>query len=283
MPNQLDLDKKRLDQALAKLHPELSRAYISKQIIDGRASVNGVVITKTGHIVSGSDKLILNLPLPSNVEDISIPIIYEDDDLLVIDKPQGILTHAKGDHTNEATVATWLAKHLVKHPTTNKDGIVHRLDRATSGVMVLAKDEETQRFLQKQFSQRKVKKTYIAAIQGVIDPSEAMIDLPIERNPKKPQSFRVGANGKQAQTAYKVLKTSHDVSVIELTPKTGRTHQLRVHLQYLKHPIIGDNFYGGRPADRLYLHAHKLEFTLPGSTRREFTSPIPKEFNIVTT
>ena len=246
MPNQLDLDKKRLDQALAKLHPELSRAYISKQIIDGRASVNGVVITKTGHIVSGSDKLILNLPLPSNVEDISIPIIYEDDDLLVIDKPQGILTHAKGDHTNEATVATWLAKHLVKHPTTNKDGIVHRLDRATSGVMVLAKDEETQRFLQKQFSQRKVKKTYIAAIQGVIDPSEAMIDLPIERNPKKPQSFRVGANGKQAQTAYKVLKTSHDVSVIELTPKTGRTHQLRVHLQYLKHPIIGDNFYGGQ-------------------------------------
>src|SRR5207244_244928 len=117
--------------------------------------------------------------------------------------------------------------------------------------------------LQKQFSQRRTKKTYMAIINGQMDQPEAIIDMPIERNPKAPATFRVGRQGKDSETTYKTLEVTDTYSLLELKPTTGRTHQLRVHLKHFNHPIVGDAMYGGEPAERLFLHAHELEITLP--------------------
>ena len=144
--------------------------------------------------------------------------------------------------------------------------------------MICAKTPEALSWLQKQFSQRRVKKSYMALVEGVLKDEEAIIDMPIERNPKKPQVFRVGSNGKSAVTLYKVVKTDGERSLIELKPTTGRTHQLRVHLEHLGHPIVGDTFYGGKPAERLFLHAVSLELTLPNRERKTFKVPVPELF-----
>jgi RluA family pseudouridine synthase len=199
-----------------------------------------------------------------------------------------MLTHSKGAFNNEATVASWLMERpgfdfpAASSNDNPRQGIVHRLDRATSGVMICAKNPQGQRHLQKQFQDYKAKKTYVARVNGSVNPPEALIDLPIERNPKQPQRFRAGQNGKSSQTHYKVIdavqRGNKTDSIIELKPKTGRTHQLRVHLQYMKHPIIGDTFYGGTPGKRLYLHACELEITLPGGERRTFNVPVPAVF-----
>jgi RluA family pseudouridine synthase len=189
------------------------------------------------------------------------------------------LTHSKGAFNPEPTVASWLGSRL-SGMNGERAGIVHRLDRATSGVMICAKTPEALSWLQKQFSMRKVKKTYVAVVEGDLALPEAIIDMPIERNPKKPQTFRVGSNGKPAVTAYKVLQTSTGRSLIELRPTTGRTHQLRVHLAHIKHPVVGDTFYRGVNADRLLLHALSLEITLPNRQRKIFTAPLPAEFKV---
>jgi len=203
---------------------------------------------------------------------------------VVVEKPIGLLTHSKGVFNPEATVASWLHSHLQTELAdadtgpNNRAGIVHRLDRATSGLIICAKSATALGWLQKQFSQRRTKKTYIAVVSGVFKLPEAVIDLPIERDPKKPQTFRVGSNGKVATTTYKVLKTDGIHSLVELKPQTGRTHQLRVHMNYLKHPIVGDTLYGGEAADRMFLHARELELTLPNHERKVFVSPLPPEF-----
>jgi RluA family pseudouridine synthase len=189
-----------------------------------------------------------------------------------------VLTHALGKHGNEPSVASFL-RHKVSGIAGERAGIVHRLDRATSGVIIGAKNPRALSFLQKQFSQRKVKKTYTAVVEGQPQPSEAIIDMPIERNPKAPATFRTGQNGKPAVTHYQVLQTGAKHSLLELKPETGRTHQLRVHLAKIGHPIVGDPLYGhGAYGDRLFLHAQQLELTLPGGQRRTFTSPLPAIF-----
>ncbi len=322
----------RLDKHVCALFPALSRASVQKLIDEGRVAVNGIAQTKAGYAVKTGDKVRIdydpdNLPA---IPTIDLPILYEDDACVVIDKPVGLLSHSKGAFNPEATVATWLSRYhknpllrrsdltkpyhknpllrrsdltkpdLTKPDLTKPDltkltkpdltkliknervGIVHRLDRATSGVMVCAKTPEALSWLQKQFSLRKVKKSYIAVIAGELDPVEAIIDMPIERNPASPQRFRVGPNGKASTTHYKTMRTfeQNDVtySLLELKPDTGRTHQLRVHLAHQKHPILGDTFYDGQPAERLYLHAASLEITLPHKTRRVFTTSLPKDF-----
>jgi 23S rRNA pseudouridine1911/1915/1917 synthase len=151
---------------------------------------------------------------------------------------------------------------------------------------MVAKNPEARRWLQGQFSKRNVKKTYIAFIEGHLREPEAILRLPIERNPKKPQTFRVGANGKSAETSYKVLKSYKRGDLVELKPLTGRTHQLRVHLSYLGHPILGDHVYGAddKKLGRMFLHAHSLELTLPSHERKTFTAPLPPELeNFLTT
>jgi 23S rRNA pseudouridine1911/1915/1917 synthase len=278
--NNLDISRaERLDNYVVRQEPTLSRAFAAKLIEHGRVAVNGEAVRKAGYKVKESDQITIDYDAAAEqiIPDISLPIVYEDDDCVVINKPMGVLTHSKGAFNPEATVATWLRSRL-KNMEGERAGIVHRLDRATSGVMICAKTPEALSWLQKQFSQRRVKKTYMAVIKGALDMPQAVIDMPIERNPKQPQTFRVGSNGKTAQTAYNTIQTSDRYSLVELKPNTGRTHQLRVHLHHLGHPIVGDTLYEGEPADRLYLHAYQLELTLPNRSRQTFTVEVPPEF-----
>lgn len=274
---------KRLDQKVVELLPELSRASAAKLIISGKVKINGELATKSSQSVAASDKVVVDYH-PTSLPIIDLPIIYEDENCVVIDKPAGVLTHSKGNFNPEATVATWLESRVASDwrsgasEQNTRLGIVHRLDRATSGVMICAKNEASHMYLQKQFSSRQTKKTYVAVVTGEPDPLEAMIDIPIERNPKAPATFRAGAGGKSAQTYYKIIKTNRNYSLLELKPVTGRTHQLRVHLKYIGHPIVGDMIYGGETASRLMLHARELEITLPGGNRKIFHSEVPPEF-----
>jgi 23S rRNA pseudouridine1911/1915/1917 synthase len=272
----------RLDVFVAAKLPRLSRAFVRKLCEDSRVLVNDEA-RKPGHKLHEGDKVKVDFDEAEldNIPEIDLPVLYEDDDCIVINKPVGVLTHALGVHGTEPSVASFLRGKLSRvHPWNGeRAGIVHRLDRATSGVIIGAKNQPALSMLQKQFSQRKVKKTYIAVVEGHPEPAEAIIDMPIERNPKAPSTFRVGPNGKPAQTRYKVLKEGKTRSLVELKPETGRTHQLRVHLAKAGHPIIGDPLYGkGKYGDRLFLHALSLEITLPGGERRTFSAPLPEEF-----
>jgi 23S rRNA pseudouridine1911/1915/1917 synthase len=282
MNEEIEYKQIRLDQYVANELKEQSRAFGQKLISKGMVKVNNKAETKLSYKVKHSDSVVIDYdPQTADVKDeIELPVLYEDDDCVVIAKPTGILSHSKGSFNPEGTVASWLSS-KVKDIPGDRAGIVHRLDRGTSGVMICAKNNEAQKWLQKQFSSRKVKKTYIAVIYGQLKNDEAIIDMPIERNPKKPQTFRVGVNGKSALTAYKVLLKNDKYSLLELIPTTGRTHQLRVHLSNLGHPIVGDIFYEGKPADRLYLHAKSLELTLPSRKREIFESKLPAAFNTI--
>jgi 23S rRNA pseudouridine1911/1915/1917 synthase len=161
-----------------------------------------------------------------------------------------------------------------------RGGIVHRLDRATSGVMICAKNESTLKYLQKQFQDRKVQKSYIAVTSRKPKELEAIIDAPIGRNLSDPKKFHVTAEGKSAQTTYKVLESSSKRSKILLLPHTGRTHQLRIHLAYINCPIIGDELYGGETNKRLLLHAKSLKISLPGNDEKLFESALPDGFDV---
>lgn len=274
----------RLDQYVVRQLPALSRSAAASLIADGKVSVNGQPASKAGQKIRPADDIVIDYD-PSQATKppkLNLPVIYEDKDCLVINKPLGVLTHSKGEFNPEATVATWLESRA-KGMTGERAGIVHRLDRATSGVMICAKTPEALSWLQKQFSERKVKKTYVAVVKGALTKPEAVIDMPIERNPRKPQTFRVGANGKPSVTAYKILKTGNGYSLLELQPTTGRTHQLRVHLHKLGHPILGDELYDGPKAERLFLHAEKLEITLPDKKRQTFEAPVPASFRELVT
>lgn len=286
----------RLDMRVIAMYPDLTRSAASKLIEMGKVSVNDKVIEKAGYKLKPGDIILAeyNNELMEEIPSIDIPILYEDDDCVVIEKPLGILSHSKGVFNPEATVASWLAEHLIKagetplwvlekdvesgSPNNPRAGIVHRLDRATSGVMICAKTPAALAWLQKQFSQRKTKKTYMAVVTGHLKLPHAIIDMPIERNPKRPKTFHVNQAGKPSVTEYQVVKSNDKYDLVELKPVTGRTHQLRVHLHYHRNPIVGDTFYDGEKADRLFLHAQSLEITLPNKERKVFTSPLPAEF-----
>lgn len=270
--------RERLDVRVVRDIPQLSRAFGTKLILGGKVTVNGEITDKPGHKLWPTDVVVIDYDTTEldKIPDIELPILYEDDDCVVIDKPVGLLTHTKGALLPEPTIATWLRRRT-HNMTGERAGIVHRLDRATSGVLICAKHPDALSFLQKQFEQRTVQKTYTAVAQGIIEVPEAIIDLPIERNPKNPSTFRVGIQGKDSTTRYKVLDLGKDKTSLELYPKTGRTHQLRVHLAHIGHPIIGDDLYG-KKAIRLYLHAHSLTMKVPSGETMTFVSPIPESF-----
>ena len=269
----------RLDSYVVEQKPRLSRAFAAKLIEDGKVLVNGQP-SKTGYKVKATDDVTIDYDDAQldAIPAIDLPILYEDDDCVVINKPEGVLTHAQGALSSEATVASFLRDRVIDMQG-DRAGIVHRLDRATSGVIIGAKNQAALSWLQKQFADRQAKKTYIALVVGQPVQPEAVIDMPIERNPKAPATFRVGNNGKPATTQYKVLEAGEQYSLLELRPTTGRTHQLRVHLAQIGHPIVGDPLYGnGAYGDRLFLHALSLEITLPNHEHKTFTAPLPAEF-----
>ena len=279
-----DQKGQRLDSAVATAMPNLSRAFIQKLCADGKITVNGKS-EKPGYKLKLDDKVLVQYDADTELRppDIDLPIIYEDEDCVVINKPAGVLTHAQHRLSGEATVATFLRQRVIPSSEDwgngERIGIVHRLDRATSGVIICAKNQKALSYLQQQFAKRKAHKTYTALVEGHLRQPEALIDLPIERNPRAPATFRVGQNGKSAQTHYIVVREGEHGTLLTLHPKTGRTHQLRVQMAHLGHPIIGDPLYGhGTFGDRLYLHASELTITLPNGKEQTFTAPLPAEF-----
>lgn len=258
-------EKIRLDHLLVQQHPEYNRSSLQTFVKSGYVTVNGAIVTKPNTKVEPASEIALTVPaaaIPPRP-----PVIYEDNHVLVLDKPAGLLSMAKGEYCPEATLESY-------------GRLVHRLDRDTSGVVILAKDPETQKMLRRQFQDRKTHKTYYAVVEGHPKLPEAMIDLPIARNLKRPTTFQVDQNGKPSQTHYKVIAADDKYSLLELKPTTGRTHQLRVHLRYLGTPILGDPVYGtGTKAPRLMLHAKALEITIPGPTTNPNSKTSPSQAN----
>lgn len=286
----------RLDMRLLAMYPDLTRTVAARLVNQGKVTVNNEVILKAGYKLRPGDTVVAeyNYELMTAIPSIDLPVLYEDDDCVVINKPIGILSHSKGPFNPEATVASWLAEHLIKKgktpqwileqdvekgsPHNPRAGIVHRLDRATSGVIICAKTPAALKHLQKQFSSRNTKKIYMAITEGHLDPDHAVIDMPIARNPRNPRTFHTARGGKDAITEYKVIEQRKTCELVELKPVTGRTHQLRVHLKQVGHPIVGDPLYGNRNAARLYLHAKSLEITVPAGERLVFEATVPAEF-----
>lgn len=270
----------RLDQYVAQYWPEYSRSVWQKYIEAGYVQVNGVVETSPKKQLGEDDEVTVNIPDAPDYSDHELPVIYQDDDVIVINKPSGVLTHSKGAINDEFTVADFVRGKMTEPEDTNRPGIVHRLDRATSGVIIAAKHPEAKHHLQKQFQDRKAKKEYIAVVRGVPPQKKATISIPIGRNPKEPSQFRVDAKGKEAITFVELLHSDGMLSVVSLKPHTGRTHQLRIHMNYYGVPIVGDPIYGGgkSPIGRLALHARSLEITLPNKHRETFVAEPPADF-----
>lgn len=274
----LDDNKQRLDVYLAATYPEYSRSSWQKYIKAGHISVNGAVQKTPKYEVDGREVIDIKLPDAPDHSDKELPILYIDDDVIVINKPIGVLTHHKNQLDTEFTVADFFRRYTTHGLDTDRPGIVHRLDRDTSGVMIGARSAVAYEHLKEQFSERLAQKTYEAVVDGVPSEPELLIDLPIARNPTKPGSFKVDPHGKPAQTQLETVETNGTHTLVRLHPRTGRTHQLRVHLAHIRTPIHGDRLYG-RPADQLYLHAAELTLMLPSGQEQTFSSPRPAAFD----
>lgn len=262
------VEKVRLDHLMMEIYKSYNRSTLQKFIENGFVKVEGELAKKSNQMFERGVKIELKVPDELKNADLVPETIYEDDNVIVLDKPAGLLSMAKGEYCPENTLEQYGL-------------LVHRLDRDTSGVVIMTKNPEVQKFLRRQFQDRKTHKTYYAVVEGTPKLKEARIDLPIARDMKRPTTFRVDANGKESETFYKVVKSNDKYSLVELRPTTGRTHQLRVHMKFLGHPILGDPIYGSQKADRLYLHANKLEITMPDGKRTVFEAKLPEEFNNV--
>jgi len=258
-------EKKRLDHILVSIYKSYNRSTLQKFIEQGFVKVDGEVVSKANAKFPEGVHIEMTVPEELKNADLVPETVYEVENVLVLNKPAGLLSEFKGEYSPEMTLAHYGL-------------IVHRLDRDTSGVIILAKKPEVQSYLRRQFQERKTHKTYYAVVSGRPKLDAARIDLPLMRDLKRPTTFRVDPNGKEAETFYRVLKSDGAHSLLELRPTTGRTHQLRVHMKYLGYPIVGDPVYGEEPADRLYLHAGKLEITIPEGDRRVFEVPMPESF-----
>jgi len=276
----------RLDRFLASALPELSRARIQALVKGGQATVDGrpakpSQALRAGevvefHIPAGSE------PSPLAAQDIPLQILHEDKFLMVLNKPAGLVTHP-GAGNREGTVANAVLHHCGDVPVaggTDRPGIVHRLDKETSGCLVVAKTEPVQRALSAMFADRAVEKTYLAMVEGKPRHPHGAIDAKIGRHPVHRQKMAIAERGRDAFTAYRVLGSEGSLALIECKPRTGRTHQIRVHLKHLGHPVAGDPVYGRRGKfERHLLHAWKLAFVHPGTGKRmEFTAPPPGDF-----
>ena len=265
----------------------LSRTNIQKLIHEGKVFLNSQVVNKPHHKLNPNDALQVFLPEKEKTEflpeQISLDIVYEDKDILVINKQAGLVVHPAPGNRQHTLVNALLGRSTpLSDINKNRPGIVHRLDKETSGLLVIAKNNASHLKLVKQFAQHSIQRKYIAIVCGRVEFDEDMIEAPIGRHPLKRKNMAVSftQNTKYAKTAYKTLKRSKDFSLLELAPFTGRTHQLRVHLAYLGHPILGDTKYGKKDNfSRLALHAQEIGFIHPTTNKlMHFSSKIPSEF-----
>ena len=282
----------RVDAFLADAIPTLSRTRIVRLIEEGRLMLHGSLeIRRPSHKLRGGERLSLEVPPPEKLdivpEKIDVPIVYEDERLLVVNKPAGMVVHPAGRMVTGTLVNALLGRgdELSDVGGVERPGIVHRLDRDTSGLMVVAKDDFTHAKLAEQFRKRVVTKRYLAVAKGTLRESPREIYAPIGRHPAERKKMAVVKNGRDAKTIVTVIErfAAHTYVACELL--TGRTHQIRVHLQYIGHPLVGDDLYGGAfgAADesigRVALHAHRLAFFHPSSgAHLDFTAEPPDDF-----
>ena len=264
----------RLDRYLAGLGTWGSRSQVQRLINDGHVRLHGQRV-KPGTVLRTGQQIDVEplppaLPVGIAAEAIPLEVLYEDDWLLVINKPAGLVVHPAPGHWHGTLVSALLHHWQGLRPGLDplRPGIVHRLDKDTSGVLVIAKDTETHAALGRQFRNREVEKQYVAVVAGRMPHASGMIAAPIGRNPVHRKRMAVRAGGREALTAYEVLEHFAEVTFVRLRPQTGRTHQLRVHLAAIGHPIIGDAVYGRRRQSRLVmrrqaLHAERLRFRHP--------------------
>jgi len=275
----------RLDKYLGDQCRQLSRSHAQKLIADGYVTVNDRVARASLKLGIGDRiKVIIPAPPPSLLapEEIALDIIYEDDDLLVIDKPAGLMVHPAPGHPSHTLVNAILSHfpNLVDMGDSPRPGIVHRLDRDTSGVMLVAKNRAAQASLADQFKARSVLKAYLALVKGRLTPEQGIIEAPIGRDPTNRKRMAVVEGGREARTEYRVIRYIGKYTLLEVMPQTGRTHQIRVHLAAIGYPVVGDGVYGVKSPHlpRQFIHACRLGFKLPSSGQyKEFTSELPPD------
>jgi len=262
----------RLDTFLAELCKDISRSQIQKFIKSGYAKVNDT-IKKPSYILKENENITFTLPEIKEIkiepENIPLEILYEDENMAVVNKPSGMLTHPTTQETTGTLVNALLYKYKENLSDINGDfrrGILHRLDRNTSGLLMIAKNNKTHEWLAGKIQNHEIEKKYRAIVNGNYKADNDIINLPIGRHPKITHKMAVVDNGKESQTVVRVLERFKDATYLELTLITGRTHQIRVHMAYRKHPVYNDTLYGGSgkvKTEEQVLQSYKLRFTKP--------------------
>lgn len=302
----VEISDSRLDRYIVEHLPELSRAAVQRLIDDAQIRVDGSA-RKASYRVQVGEKISIEIPPPETTavraEKIPLDVLFENRDLIVVNKPAGMVVHPAAGHSSHTLVNAILAHNpKLNVGGENRPGIVHRLDRETSGIIVVAKNDVAMRDLQAQFKNRTVKKTYLALVEGRVSPPNGIIDAPIGRDPKFRQKMKVVTRGtrRDAMTVYHTLavlppertlrersesqRQSKDgaYTLVQAEPQTGRTHQIRVHLAFLGFPVVADEVYGKEQnavnLSRQFLHAWKISFDLPRTDKRmEFIAPLPED------
>lgn len=292
--------RNRLDKFLFEKVTAVSKIYLLNRLKEGKCTVNGIIKPAGYHLQANdavSIKLDLNAATGMQPEDIALEIIYEDEEIIVVNKPAGLLVHPTLGQKN-GTLLNALSYYFNREQFRQIDktdvindlptpagsfvrpGLIHRLDRQTSGLMVLSKTSRALRVLNSHFQRKLVEKKYVARVEGVIKNDYGVIDAPIGHF-EELKKWDIKADGKSAETRYRVLERSAVETLLELEPVTGRTHQLRIHCTHIGHPIVGDDVHAGRSFIRLCLHAAALSFWHPnGSRRLQFYQVPPAEFNL---
>jgi 23S rRNA pseudouridine1911/1915/1917 synthase len=282
----------RLDKFLVEMLQEFSRSRLQGLIADGFVDVNGQAAKKAGQTIEAGSTVTVRIPPPVPTEliaeDIPLNIVFENDDLIVVNKPAGMVVHPAAGHSSGTLVNAVLGydPDLEGIGGEERPGVVHRLDKETSGLILLAKNERAHRWLQEQFRLRQVNKTYLALVDGKPPTPSGRVETYIGRDPKhRKQMAIVSENkGREAVSEYKTVEEFQKHTLLEFYPHTGRTHQIRLHCAFLKCPIVGDKVYGRKNPSmeigRHFLHAHRLSIVLPNEkTPREFEAPLPEELD----
>lgn len=285
----------RLDQFVTKSVPDISRSYVQALINDGMVTVDGMD-RRSSFKISAGETVFVEIPetepMELQPEAIPLDVLYEDDGIVVLNKPAGMVVHPAPGHPG-GTLVNALLHHApeISVSGSTRPGIVHRLDKDTSGVMVVAKTDRASHSLVDQWGQGKVRKRYLALVAGVVAEEEAIVDVPIARHRTDRKRMGVDRDGKSAVTQLSVIERFGETSLLDIDLRTGRTHQIRVHMAYIRHPIIGDKVYGGATSARLahefqarrqMLHAATLGFAIPDSGESmEFEAPMPADMERV--
>jgi 23S rRNA pseudouridine1911/1915/1917 synthase len=292
---------RRLDVLLAQLLRDrgLSRSAIQRLMSEGRVLLDGRAAKASSDAAEGQVATV-DAPDPNPEEaiaplDLPLAVLYEDEACLAVDKPSGLVTHPAKGHWDDTLVNALAAAGVSLSSGTGpgRPGLLHRLDKETSGVLLLAKTDAAQAALAEQFKERLVRKRYLALVWGALPQDALEVDAPIGRDPRNRKKMAVREGGKSSKTGFRTVELLPHVSLVEARPLTGRTHQVRVHLAHLRHPVVGDSVYGGRPenglpsallrkkvaeAGRFFLHAHALSFESPSRGAVTVVSPLPPTF-----